>query len=165
MQFAYFTNQEAEKYSFIMLPKLLMTSITFKDLSTDAKVLYACLLDRASLSYKNGWLDEQNRVYIYYPVTELMEQLNKSNKTVITLLKELDKIGLIRRKRLGLGKPSIIYVMDFSSIMEELENIEKTEPEIIEEKEVEFLSNNEATTESICPEVKDLHVQKCNSYT
>jgi hypothetical protein len=43
-----------------------VTGAQFKNLSTDAQLLYGLLLDRMGLSAKNGWHDEQNRVYIYY---------------------------------------------------------------------------------------------------
>ena len=61
MQFDYFYGSQAEQFSFYRIPKVLFTDPQFKPLSTDAKVLYGILLDRMSLSVKNGWLDEQNR--------------------------------------------------------------------------------------------------------
>ena len=64
MQYDYFYGAQAEQFSFYRIPKALFTDTQFKDLSTDAKVLYGILLDRMSLSLKNHWLDEQNRVYI-----------------------------------------------------------------------------------------------------
>ncbi|WP_398597053.1 replication initiator protein A [Streptococcus suis] len=103
-----------------MLPKVLVTEDLYKNLSSDAKILYACLLERSSLSFKNDWIDEQGRVYIVFTVEEIMKMLNKSNKTAVKILNELDAntkgIGLIERKRQGLGKPNIIYVKDFMSV-------------------------------------------------
>ena len=105
-----------------MLPKVLVTEDLYKNLSSDAKILYACLLERSSLSFKNDWIDEQGRVYIVFTVEEIMKMLNKSNKTAVKILNELDAntkgIGLIERVRLGLGKPNIIYVKYFMSISE-----------------------------------------------
>ena len=78
------------------------------------------LLERTSLSFKNKWLDEENRVYIIFTVEEIMEILGRSNKTAVKILNELDSssggIGLIERKKRGLGKPNIIYVKDFMSV-------------------------------------------------
>ena len=63
MQYDYFYGAQAEQFSFYRIPKALFTDTQFKDLSTDAKVLYGILLDRMSLSLKNHWLDEQNRLW------------------------------------------------------------------------------------------------------
>ena len=103
-----------------MLPKIIVTDERFKNLSSDAKILYSCLLERTSLSFRNKWLDEENRVYIIFTVEEIMETLGRSNKTAVKILNELDStsggIGLIERKKRGLGKPNIIYVKDFMSV-------------------------------------------------
>lgn len=120
MDFDYFYNRDSESFSFYMLPKVLLTENLYKNLSSDAKILYVCLLERSSLSFKNDWIDEQGRVYIVFTVEEIMKMLNKSNKTVVKILNELDVnakgIGLIERKRQGLGKPNTIYVKEFTSV-------------------------------------------------
>ena len=66
--FDYFYGQSGEMFSYFRVPKILFRDIRFKDLSTDAKTLYGILLDRMSLSVKNGWLDGQGRVYIIFPI-------------------------------------------------------------------------------------------------
>ena len=87
---------------------------TLVDLSTDAKTLYGILLDRMGLSVKNGWLDEQGRVYIIFPVQEVMDALGCADNKATKLFRELEKFGLIERKRRGLGKPNLIYVKNFA---------------------------------------------------
>ena len=70
---------------------------------------------------KNGWLDEENRAYIIYSVDHVMEDLGCSKPTCIKIMKELDSengIGLMEKKRRGLGKPDIIYVKNFASAEE-----------------------------------------------
>ena len=62
----YFYGQAGELFSFYRIPKALFQEPRFQSLSTDAKTLYGILLDRMSLSVKNGWLDEQNRVFVIY---------------------------------------------------------------------------------------------------
>ena len=62
----------------IRLPKLLFTDRHFRTLSFEAKVVYGILLDRMSLSVKNGWIDEDNRVYISFTVTSLAEEIGCS---------------------------------------------------------------------------------------
>ncbi len=120
MEFDYFYNRDGDRFSYYMLPKIIVTDERFKNLSSDAKILYSCLLERTSLSFRNKWLDEENRVYIIFTVEEIMEILGRSNKTAVKILNELDStsggIGLIERKKRGLGKPNIIYVKDFMSV-------------------------------------------------
>ena len=116
VQFEYFRGMEAEQYSFYRVPKVLFTAECFKSLSCEAKVLYGLLLDRMSLSIKNRWFDEEDRVYIVFTVEEIAELLNCGTQKAVKLLKELDMekgIGLIEKRRLGLGKPNVIYVKNF----------------------------------------------------
>ena len=116
IQFDYFTGMEAEQYSFYRVPKVLFTESCFKALSCEAKVLYGLMLDRMSLSIKNRWLDSEDRVYIIFTVEEIAELMNCGTQKAVKLVKELDSnngIGLIEKKRLGLGKPNVIYVKNF----------------------------------------------------
>lgn len=112
--FDYFYGQSGEMFSYFRVPKILFRDIKFKDLSTDAKTLYGILLDRMGLSVKNGWLDEQGRVYIIFPVQEVMDALGCADNKATKLFQELEKFGLIERKRRGLGKPNLIYVKNFA---------------------------------------------------
>lgn len=116
IQFDYFRGMEAEQYSFYRVPKVLFTAECFKSLSCEAKVLYGLMLDRMSLSIKNRWFDEEDRVYIIFTVEEIAELLNCGTQKAVKLMKELDDnqgIGLIEKKRLGLGKPNVIYMKNF----------------------------------------------------
>ncbi len=63
MNFKYFYGTEADQFSFYRIPKALFTNECFKDLSSDAKILYGLMLDRMSLSIKNQWFDEENRAW------------------------------------------------------------------------------------------------------
>lgn len=116
MQYEYFYGAQAEQFSFYRIPKALFTEPNFRELSTDAKVLYGILLDRMSLSLKNQWLDAQNKVYIIFTVEEIMDALNCANQKATRLMVELEKqAGLIERKRQGLGRPNLIYVKNFAA--------------------------------------------------
>ena len=75
MTLDYFYGQAGELFSFFRIPKALSQEQRFQNLSTDAKILYGILLDRMSLSAKNGWRDEQGRVYIIYTVQEVQKSL------------------------------------------------------------------------------------------
>ena len=114
MAYDYFYGDSAEQFSFYRIPKVLFTEARFSAIAVEAKVLYGLLLDRMSLSLRNGWLDELGRVYIVFTVEEIMEALGCAAQKTAKLLAELeDKAGLIERKRQGLGKPNIIYVKNF----------------------------------------------------
>ena len=115
MNYDYFYGQSGELFSYFRIPKALFQDHRFRQLSTDARTLYGILLDRMSLSAKNGWLDEQGRVYIIYTVREVQESLCCAEHKAVKLFRELEDIDLIERKRRGLGRPSLIYVKDFSS--------------------------------------------------
>ena len=110
----YFYGPEGEQFSFIRVPKIFFENEAYRSMSAEAKILYGFLLDRVSVSLKNGWKDDQNRIFIICTIEEIMEKIGCGNKKAIQLLSELeDKIGLIERKRQGLGKPNPIYVKNF----------------------------------------------------
>lgn len=127
MEFNYYYGQEAEQFSFIRIPKQLLLGEEFSSLSLQAKLLYGVLLDRMTLSMKNKWLDEQNRVYIIYQISEIEEDLGFSRKKAIAHLKELEKIGLVEKKRRGFGLPNLLYVKNF--IFAEAEGLKSSDEE------------------------------------
>lgn len=83
---------------------------SYPELSGDAKLLYSFFLDRVSLSIKNGWIDDKGRVFIYYSVKSVCEDLNCGTQKACKLLDELEKAGALERKRQGLGKPNKLYL-------------------------------------------------------
>lgn len=116
MGFDYFYGRGTEQYAFYQVPKILITDDQFADITMDAKLLYSLMLDRSSLSAKNGWLDEEGRVYIYYTLGQIMTDLHCANQKATKLLKELESgAGLIERQRQGFGRPARIYVKDFTT--------------------------------------------------
>ncbi|MCR4805364.1 MAG: replication initiator protein A [Clostridia bacterium] len=110
----YFTEQTALDYAFYRVPKALIVDPAYRDTPTEAKLLYGLLLDRLGLSLRNGWLDDRGRVFLYYTVANIREDLNCSKEKACKLLRELERIDLIERKRQGLGLPTRIYVKRFS---------------------------------------------------
>jgi hypothetical protein len=149
MKFDYYYGIEAEQFSFYRVPRLLIKDVRFKGLSSDAKLLYGMMLDRMSLSMKNGWLDDENRAYIIYTIDAIMEDLGCAKATCVKIMKELDTengIGLTEKKRRGLGKPDIIYVKNFSTI-------EDNQPE-------KTSDNADKSTE-----VQKMNLKKSNNYT
>ena len=119
MTYDYFYGQQSDFFTFYRVPKVLFTSERFWNISADAKMLYGILLDRMSLSARNGWIDESGRVYIIFTIDEAKSALNCAEQKAIKLLSELEKkAGLIERKRQGLGKPNLIYVKNFISAVD-----------------------------------------------
>jgi len=114
--YGYYYGNEADQYTFYRLPKALFTADRYKDLTDGAKILYGLMLDRMGLSVKNGWTDEQNRVYIIFTQEDAQEYMNCKHDKAIKMFAELNTaegVGLIERVRQGQGKPAIIYVRKF----------------------------------------------------
>ena len=115
MTLDYFYGQAGELFSFFRIPKALFQEQRFQNLSTDAKTLYGILLDRMSLSVKNEWFDKKGRVFIIFTIEDVKRTLCCADNKAMKLFRELEKFGLVERKRRGLGKPSLVYVKNFSS--------------------------------------------------
>ena len=84
-------------FAFVRLPILLFTAAAYKSLSIDARLLFAFLLDRTGLSAKNEWRDEQNHIYIQYPLAEISERFGFGVHKAGKLLRELEEFGMIER--------------------------------------------------------------------
>ena len=153
LKFDYYYGAEAEQFSFYRVPRLLIKDERFKGLSSDAKLLYGLMLDRMSLSMKNGWFDDENRAYIHYTVENIMEDLGCARATCAKVIAELDSkkgIGLIEKKRQGLGKPDIIYVKNFVVVEQNIQP-ERTE--------------KEPANTDVSAEVQELNDKKFNNQT
>ena len=112
--FNYFHGGEAESFSFFRIPRTLIKDERFRNLSTEAKLLYGLMLDRMGLSLRNDWLDGDNRVFIFYTLQEVQDTLGCGHNKATKLLIELEQYDLIERVRQGQGKPARIYVKNFA---------------------------------------------------
>ena len=139
MNFNYLSASGIDKFTFYRMPKILFVDDYFSAISCEAKVLYGLLLDRATLSKSNNWIDELGRVYVFFKQTEAMEMLNIKKNKVIAIFKELEDIGLLIRKKQGQGKPTRLYVLDFSSHTDE-ENSKTNE--VVSDDEEQTSSND-----------------------
>lgn len=111
MDFIPYKINEILENKYYQIPQELFTNEKYKDnLNSDSKILYAFLLDRLTLSQKNHWVDNENRVYLIFTREEVQDKLGLSEKTVIKAFKQLSTAKLISEKRQGLGKPNLIYV-------------------------------------------------------
>ncbi len=131
--FNYFNCEEIDKFTFYRMPKVLITDDYFKKLSCESKLLYGLLLDRAGLSKKSNWIDENNRLYVYFKNEEVMDMLNVGKNKAVAMFKELEEIGLIIRKKQGQGKPTRVYVMNFADVLEDVSDIQTSDEKIKKE--------------------------------
>lgn len=115
MGFDYYYGQEAEQFNFIKIPQVFFTDEQFVSMSCEAKILYGLMLNRMSLSMKNEWLDDENRVYIIYTVEDVMETMFCAKAKAVKTIKELEDMKLIEKNRRGFGQPTLIYVKNFIS--------------------------------------------------
>ena len=151
VQFDYYYGAEAEQFTFVRIPRMLFTDKEhFGGLSNDAKLLYGLLLERMSLSRKNNWFDEQNRVFIIFKIEEIADRLNCGREKACNTLKELDDesgIGLISKRRRGMGQPTIIYVKNF--VVKDEPSDETEQPQTPKNQEVgksEFKDSEKQTS-------------------
>lgn len=157
--FESFFGNEAQQYAYYSVPQLLFTDYKFKALSCESKLLYAFLLDRAGLSSKNGWLDNDGKVYVYFKLDELCEKLNIGKDKAIKVFNELDEkkgIGLICRKKQGQGKPTKIYVNNFTKFNEDSSDFGSNEPQTSENQKSGKSKNNSEVKTSEKPKSKNL---------
>lgn len=170
----YYKNEQIGQFHFFRMPKILMKETCFKELSSDAKLLYTLMLDRMCLSLKNGWIDNEDKVYIYYTINEIMEELGCSSTTCTKILCELDSkkgVGLIERKRQGQGKPDRIYVKNLvESTLESKEVVsDKNETTTYNEKCAELTANEKtmpiSETKKLPVQKQEIHVSKIKEST
>lgn len=88
--------------------------------SETAKLMYAMLLGRFPLSRKNGWVDPDGRVYCRYPIKALCQDAHRGHTTVQNALGELEKAGLLERRRLGVGCANKLYLRYPESCMSDV---------------------------------------------
>lgn len=101
--------QDVLNSSFYKMPKFLFKD-EFKKLSSDAKILYTLLNDRHTLSIDNGWINENNQVYLIYTREAMADMLGCSLPTVRKAIKQLIEFKLIEEERQGLNKPNLIFL-------------------------------------------------------
>ena len=110
MTLQYFYKEQVDEFTFVRIPKRMLTENDFAEISLQAKLLYGLLLDRLSMVEKNHWIDASGKVYIIYPIMDIEDDLNISKRKAVDCLAELEKAGLIEKKSRSGGKPSLLYV-------------------------------------------------------
>ena len=151
----YFYGAQADMFAFYRIPKVLFTDKRFQSVSAEAKILYGILLDRMSLSQKNGWIDSAGRVFIVFTMEEVMETMGCADRKATRLMNDLEtNAGLIERKRQGLGRPNIIYVKNFA---------DATAEQALESKESRILNRENAASAAVKTTVQGASKQRTNN--
>lgn len=94
--------------SYVPLPRFLLQDETLLEISIDEKVLYALLLDRASISRQNGYVEPDGTIRLYFTVEQAQAKLHRSRQSATRIFRELEYSGLIVRRKQGLGRPALI---------------------------------------------------------
>lgn len=116
-----FFGNKSEKYKFLRVPIALFEDPKFADLSLEAIILYAFLLNRMDLSKSNGWIARDKRVFIIFTIKEIRKWLRCGKDKAMKVMRELDTengIGLVDRMSREAGKSDIIFVNDFNEYEE-----------------------------------------------
>lgn len=160
--FNYINANTVRNFDFITIPRALIKDDKFKSLDGNAKLLYGLMLSRTALSaiHLDKFSDENGNIFIIYTVNQVMDDLCVSNKTACKLISDLEKIGLITRKKQGRGNPSLTYVMDFNSVVindlnQEATDCNKKESDVDEIKKCKNYTSRSVNSTSL--EVKNLH--------
>lgn len=118
MEFNYLYGKQAEQFAYVNIPKALIHEEAFSDVSLEAKMLYGLIMERMGMYRKNKWQDEQGRVYVLYPVKEIMEDMNRSEASVSKYLSELEDAKLLERVQSAPGRPCKLYLKKLSYVCE-----------------------------------------------
>lgn len=155
----YFKN-EVEKYQYFQLPKWLFKE-PYKQLSNNAKIMYALLYNRLNLSLESEWHDRNGQVFIYFTTSQFCEELGCSEKTVTKIKKELVTAGLLKEERQGLTKPNRLYILGPTVVKSEFPDPQKLLSRTVENTAQEAQKVQTIKTDidnnklSICKEVLD----------
>ncbi|WP_436938028.1 replication initiator protein A, partial [Staphylococcus xylosus] len=128
--------------NFYMLHKVLFINEKYKKLSDSAKVTYAILNDRVSLSIKNNWIDQNGDIYFIFTNENLQEVLDKSKNTITKIKKELQEVGLLEQVKTGFNRPNKLYLHEIETninIEKEIQNSTSNNDESSDSKESQIM--------------------------
>ena len=110
-----YIHQPEKAFSFTRLPNFLFEAPTFQPLSNEAKVR-VCLCPAPGGVVPRGWADEYGRVYLYYPICEVVALLRCGRQKAVNTLRELQYAGLVEIQKQGCGKPNRIYPKSYEAV-------------------------------------------------
>ena len=68
------------------------------------------------LSRKNGWADDCGRIFLYYPICEVVDLLHCGRQKAVNTLRELQYAGLVEIQKQGCGKPNRIFPKSYEAV-------------------------------------------------
>lgn len=146
MTMNYFMENECDQFKFYQLPKELYELEKYKDLSNDACVLYAMLRDRLQVSVKNGWVDEEGRVYFIFSRAEAALMIRKSKNSIIKYFSELTKVDLLEEREIEKGGAYRLYLGKIQNDGDYIPEIKAKKERIKEDIKVKEQSKNKKNT-------------------
>ncbi len=139
-KFKKYNKLEVVRNNFIKFPNWLQ----FLDVSSNTKLVYMYILDRYQLSLKNKWIDDDNNIFCYFTRKTLAKKIGISDRTVISSMNELEKLGLLITIH-QYNLPSKIYLLEpTDEFLNDL--IRKKENDVVDELDYfknESLENSE----------------------
>ncbi len=162
------------KFDFLKIPKSLFANPKYREMSSDAKLTYALLYDRLSLSKQNNWINGDGEVYIIYTRESIAKDLGITYKKAIAAFKELKENNLIIDKQCGRGMPNYIFIVKpelsvndakkytdkENSRPDDLECLEYTESaDCVDNSDGDMPNGNVKTCENGMPESADMECQ------
>ncbi len=158
---------------FLRFPLTLLANPQYREMSLEAKFVYALLLNRLTLSQKNGWINGDSEVYLIYTREEAAATLNISYKKAIAAFKELIEHRLLVEQRQGRGYPNLLYVLKAEltdkDAVEFLDSLDEPEESSAEESGAEpyaVQTCQNGTSRTADPAVQDLpkqHIKICQN--
>ena len=94
MKLDYHYGKQALQYAMVEIPLLMFIDDAFEPLSLEAKVVYGILLQRIRLANRNGWRDEDGKLYVIYPLEQMHKDIGLSTRTISDSLKQLEDLGI-----------------------------------------------------------------------
>ena len=113
MKLDYHYGKQALQYAMVEIPLLMFIDDAFEPLSLETKVVYGILLQRIRLANRNGWRDEDGKLYVIYPLEQMHKDIGLSTRTISDSLKQLEDLGIVDICVRGQGKPNLYYVKNF----------------------------------------------------
>ena len=87
------SNQDYMPVECLLVPKALFKDERYCSLSTTAKVLYSLMLDRLKYAAQNRWVDQKGKLYVIYPKSEMIRDLNSTRYRVDYAVSELESMA------------------------------------------------------------------------
>ncbi len=154
---------------FLRFPLTLLANPRYRDMSLEAKFVYTLLLNRLTLSQKNGWVNEDNEVYLIYTREDAANTINISYKKAIAAFKELIEHGLLIEQRQGRGYPNLLYVLKAELSNEEASSFAQSFDEQVSVNETEtdentgFTPANFRYAEMTGQDMSKPHIKTCRN--